>query len=64
MKKLLGEALIISIGTLFLFGLAATIGIPDREERAAKAAAEDVARGRGGASFPDYRAPFGMHRGR
>lgn len=44
MKQLFGETLIILAGTLFFFGLAATVGIPGNERKAATAvAAEEIA---------------------
>ena len=56
MKQLLGEVLIIATGTLFLFALAATVGIPNAEERASTAvAAEDFEPGQGGSSFHETR---------
>ena len=36
-KQLFGETLIIVAGTLFFFGLAATVGIPGNERKAATA---------------------------
>ncbi len=43
-KQLLGETLIIVVGTLFFFGLASTVGIPGSERQAATAvAAEETA---------------------
>ena len=62
-KQLLGETLIIVAGTLFFFGLAATVGIPGNERKAATAvAAEEVAPVRGVPAEPqfgDIPGPFG-----
>ncbi len=62
MKQLFGETLIIVAGTLFFFGLAATVGIPGNERKAATAvAAEEVAPVRGVPADPplgDILGPF------
>ncbi len=62
MKKLFGETLIIVAGTLFFFGLAATVGIPGNERKAATAvAAEEIAPVRGVPAdllFGDTPGPF------
>ena len=59
-KQLFGETLIIATGTLFFFGLAATVGIPGNERKAATAvAAEEFAPVR---SVPVDR-PFGDNPG-
>ncbi len=61
-KQLFGETLIIVAGTLFFFGLAATVGIPGNERKAATAvAAEEFAPVRGvpvDPPFGDIPGPF------
>ena len=63
MKQLFGETLIIAAGTLFFFGLAATVGIPGNEREAATAvAAEEIAPMHGVPAdqpFGDIPGPFG-----
>ena len=62
MKQLFGETLIILAGTLFFFGLAATVGIPGNERKAATAvAAEEFAPVQGvpvALPFGDIPGPF------
>lgn len=42
-KQLLAESMVVAVGTLFFFGLAATVGIPSNPRKAATAAAAEVA---------------------
>jgi hypothetical protein len=42
-KQLLAETLVVAAGTLFFFGLAATVGIPSNPREATTAAAADEA---------------------
>ena len=61
-KQLFGETLIIVAGTLFFFGLSATVGIPGNERKAATAvAAEEFAPVQGvplDPPFGDIPGPF------
>ncbi len=60
-KQLFGETLMIAAGTLFFLGVAATIGIPGDERKAASAvAAEESAPERGPVDppFRDIPSPF------
>ena len=61
-KQLFGETLIIVAGTLFFFGLAATVGIPGNDRKAATAVAAEEIPPAGGVpaepQFGDIPGPF------